>query len=89
MKVPLRILAILTSIAILIYAALPPPEPDLADTAADDKIEDSGAPATTTDPSLIRDFLGGSQLDAGRKAQDTLKKVNQSRQETMDEMEIE
>ena len=86
MKVLLRVLLLLVSIGIMVYAALPPFDKD----APDEETKVAAQEETkTSDPNLVRDFLGGAQLDAGKKAQDTLEKVNQSQQEKMDEMGIE
>lgn len=84
MKVPLRIIVLLLSIGILITAALPPKE--AAATVAPDEtgpVSPSANPTDTptrhTDPNLIRDFLGGAQLDAGAKAKEVLNSVQEDR----------
>ena len=87
MKVPLRILVLLLSFGIVIFAILPPsgedrPEPVPAPTP-------NTTPPPQTDPNLIRDFLGGAQLDAGKKATDVLNEVNASRREDLEELGLE
>lgn len=86
MKVPLRILLILVSIGILIYASLPPGE---SETAEAEPSPGTPPPAPQADPNLIRDFLGGAQLDAGKQAQEVLQDVNDSRQEDLEELGLE
>jgi hypothetical protein len=86
MKVPLRILVILISIGILIYASLPP-EPSEEITSTPEA--EPQTPATQTDPNLIRDFLGGTQLDAGKKAKETLNTLSEDREEDLEELGLE
>ena len=88
MKVLLRVLLLLVSIGILVYAALPPFDKEKSEEATQEAVPETNE-TPSSDPNLVRDFLGGAQLDAGNKAQDTLNKVNQSRQEKMDEMGME
>lgn len=86
MKVLLRVLLLLVSIGILVYASLPPFDKSAPDAEANEAAPEE---TKTSDPNLVRDFLGGAQLDAGKKAQETLNKVNESQQEKMDKMGIE
>jgi hypothetical protein len=86
MKVTFRILFLVLSLGILVYAALPPPEP-VEDAPSPDQESQPESLPQTPDSNLIRDFLGGPQLDAGNKAKDILNEVNEDRKKDLEELE--
>jgi len=91
MKVFFRILFIFVSIGIVVYAALPPSDrqPKEKPPTTTEEIAEDGEQLQSADSSLIRDLLGGSQIDAGKKAKEVLNEVNQDRQEDLEEFGLE
>lgn len=90
MKVTFRILFLILSLGILVYAALPPPDPvgdAPTSTSPDTEPRQEDPTPRKPDSSLIRDFLGGPQLDAGNKAKDILNEVNAQREEDLKELD--
>jgi hypothetical protein len=81
MKVSLRIFVILLSLGIVVTALLPPPH-EAAEAAAP-------APVPTVQASesqkVIRDLLGGSAIDQGKKAQENISELNQLREQQFEE----
>lgn len=91
MKVGLRILVILLSFGILIWAFLPEggPKTETAQPESENpaSAEDVREPAEDEGGRVVRDLFGGAALDSGLKAKETISEVNKERTETFGELE--
>jgi len=100
MRIVLRTLVLLISIAILVVALLPPKnadtdndvesllkEPAEVVTAMPSPTPESPSETPAGTDGIVRDLLGGAQIDAGNKAKEVIGNVNEIRQRQIDGLE--
>jgi hypothetical protein len=85
MKLILRILLILLSITLWVFAFLPPSPSEAPASGPEDAIAPTATPAHAH--SLVSDMLGAKQIHAGQKARDQLDKVKAQRDAELKELE--
>ena len=93
MKIALRIISLLVSLLIVVYAFLPPSltsgkrSDDAEDTEETVATKDSTSSEELSEPSqAVYNILGGGQLETGQRAKDQLNQVHKQRQERMGEL---
>ena len=99
MKVAFRIIALLVSLWIVVFAFLPPnlfkgdgkkkKKPARTETASQEQPAEAGTQGSqdlNAGSQAIYDVLGGAQLETGQRAKNELNKVHEMRQERMGEL---
>jgi len=95
MKVWLRILVILAAFAAFIYSMLPPEVEEESDGVEEEAVEtvaeaepvpEPESSSATESGGVVRELLGGNQIDAGQRAKSQIGEINKAREKQIREL---
>lgn len=92
MKLAVRILLVISAIAVFVFALLPREESaestdaPAPSTAGEPPDGESPDPSSPVKGGVVRDVLGGAALDAGQRAKDKISEINKIREDQVKEV---